>query len=274
MDDSIEHIAEAVRTAEKADVVVMVLGDQFPYFGEFKSTAKLELMGGQKRLLEEVANTGKPVILVLINSKPLILTSVIDKCAAVIEAWNPAMLGGTAVAEVLFGEVNPSGKLTISFPRHAGQIPVYYNRIPGQHNKNYADLLQEPLFPFGFGLSYTTFSYGKLLLGKKKIKEGNAVTASIEVKNTGNKKGIEIVQLYLNDKVTSATWPRKILKAYARVELKPGQKKKVRFDLIYEQLAFVNADANWVVEPGDFELLAGPSSKDSDLKKAAFALLG
>ena len=273
IDTSTEMIEEAVTAAEKADVIVMVLGDQLPYYGEVKSTATLELMGAQKQLFEEVIKTGKPVILVLINSKPLILTGILDRCAAVIEAWNPAMLGGTAIAEVLFGEVNPSGKLTISFPRHAGQIPVYYNRVPGQHNKNYADLTQEPLFPFGFGLSYTAFSYGKLLIAKKKIKEGDTVKASIEVKNTGKKKGIEIVQLYLNDKATTATWPRKILKAYARVILKPGQKKTVEFELPYEQLAFVNAAAEWVVEPGDFELLAGPSSKDADLKKAGFTLV-
>ena len=272
LDDSTEMIGEAVTIAEKADVVVIVLGDQLPYYGEVKSTATLELMGAQKQLFEAIAKTGKPVVLVLINSKPLILTGIIDKCVAVLEAWNPAMLGGTAIAEVLFGEVNPSGKLTISFPRHAGQIPVYYNRIPGQHNKNYADLLQEPLFPFGFGLSYTTFSYGKLLVAKNKIKEGETVTASIEVKNTGKRKGVEIVQLYLNDKATTATWPRKILKAYARIVLNPGQKKVVKFALPYEQLAFVNAAAEWVVEPGDFELLAGPSSKDTDLKKASFRL--
>ena len=273
IDDSTEMIGEAVAAAKKADVVVMVLGDQLPFYGEVKSTATLELMGAQKQLFNEIAKTGKPVVLVLINSKPLILTDIIDRCAAVIEAWNPAMLGGTAIAEVLFGEVNPSGKLTISFPRHAGQIPVYYNRVPGQHNKNYADLTQEPLFPFGFGLSYTTFSYGKLLIDKKKIKEGDTVTASLEVKNTGKKKGIETVQLYLNDKATTATWPRKILKAYARVILKPGRKETVKFELPYEQLAFVNASAEWVVEPGDFELLAGSSSRDVDLKKAAFTLV-
>ena len=274
IDDSTEMIGEAVNVAEKADLVVIALGDQLPFYGECKGTATLELMGAQKKLFEEVSRTGKPIILVLINSKPLIIKDIVDKCVVVIEAWNPGMLGGTAIAEVIFGEVNPSGKLTISFPLHAGQIPVYYNRIPGQHNKDYADLPQAPLYPFGFGISYTTFSYGKLVIAKKRIKEGDPVSASIEVKNTGKRKGVEIVQLYLNDKATTATWPRKILKAYVRIELKPGQKKLVKFELPYEQLAFVNAAAEWVVEPGDFELLAGPSSKDTDLKKAAFAVLG
>ena len=269
-DDLAEWYDEAVAAALKADVVILVLGDHLDYVGEFRSTATLELMGGQKTLLEKIAATGKPVVAVLLNSKPLIFTRVSELCAAIIEAFNPGMPGGQAIAEAIFGAINPSGKLTITFPRHAGQMPLYYNKLPGQHNGWYADLNdREPaLFPFGFGLSYTTFAYSNLLLSADRLNKGESLTVSFDITNTGTREGREIAQVYINDLITSVTWPHIVLKGFCTATLKPGETQRLSVLLPFSSFALVNSRNEQVVESGEFEIMVGGSSREKDLIKA------
>jgi beta-glucosidase len=263
-------IAAAARLARKADVAVVVVGDVRAQTGEFHDRADLDLSGGQQALLEAVKKTGTPMVLVLVNSKPLTIPWAAENADAILEAWNPGMEGGRAVAGILFGDRNPSGKLTISFPYHVGQQPAYYDRRPSWHGGKYVDMPAEPLFAFGFGLSYTKFRYSSLRLAKKRLKRGTDLRVSVEVENTGRRAGTEIVQLYVNDLVSSVTTPVKELKAFARVDLKAGQKKRVRFVIPFKRLALVNRDCKHVVEPGEFEVMVGSSSRDEDLLKARF----
>lgn len=272
-DSSSAGIEEAVGLAEDSDVAVVVVGDQQEYVGERRSTATLELMGGQKELLEAVYLSGTPMIAVLINSKPLAIPRLVRQARAIVEAWNPGMLGGAAVAEVLFGDINPCGKLTVSFPRHVGQQPVWYNQLPGQHGSSYADMTQDPLFPFGFGLSYTSFRYDHLSLESGKIKAGQNLHITVDVTNTGSRAGVETVQVYLSDLCTSATWPVKELRDFSRVPLEPGHTSIVSFDIPYDRLAIVNADGERVVEPGEFEVMVGPSSRDDGLLRQRFRVV-
>ncbi|MFW6153683.1 MAG: glycoside hydrolase family 3 N-terminal domain-containing protein [Planctomycetota bacterium] len=273
-DDNTSGIDEAVRAAKAADVAVVVVGDQLPFIGEARSTATLELQGAQQALLEAVHATGTPMVVVLLASKPLAVEWIDEHAAAVLVAFNPGMAGGQAVAEVLCGDINPSGKLPISFARHAGQQPVYYNQLPGQHGTKYADLTQEPLYRFGTGLSYTTFAYSNLTLHKETIAPGEPVAFTVDVANTGDRDGVEIVQVYLRDLVTSVTWPLKMLKAYRRVALRAGRTETVAFTLDHDALALVDADGQRVVEPGDFELYVGGASADEDLLTARFTVGG
>ena len=178
------------------------------------------------------------------------------------------MEGGRAVAEAVFGQLNPSGKLTVSFPVHVGQQPVFYNQVRGQHGDRYADLTQEPLFPFGHGLSYTQYRYSNLRLASPTLARGQSAAVSVDVENTGPRAGDEIVQVYVSDVVTSATWVTKALKGFARVHLAPGEKKTVEVALPWEAFQIVDAEGRRVVEPGEFEILVGPSSRDRDLLKA------
>jgi len=265
-------IPAAVAAARAAEVVIAVVGDHLRFIGEGNSTATLELQGGQVALLEALERTGKPLVVVLVNSKPLILPPSIRRAAAVIEAFNPGMEGGRAVAEALFGQLNPSGKLAISFPVHVGQQPVFYSQVRGQHGDRYADLTQEPLFPFGHGLSYTHFRYTNLQLATPVLAMGQSARLSVEVTNDGGRAGDEIVQVYVNDVVTSVTWVNKALKAFARVALQPGETKTVHFTLPAEAFQIVDAEARPVLEPGEFELLVGPSSRDRDLLKATLRI--
>ncbi len=268
---------EAARSiAEKADAVVLVLGDQHHLTGETKSTATLELQGGQlqlvKTLQRTLQKTGKELIVVLINSKPLVLPQTVYKAAAVVEQFNPGMLGGTALAELLFGDCNFSGKLTISFPYHVGQQPVFYSQVRGQHGDRYADLTQEPLYAFGEGYSYTTYDYGELVLQKQQLSAQDVVQASVPVTNTGGMKGTEIVQAYVSDLVTSATWVQMELKSFARVELQPGETRTIELEIPVQDCSIVNAAGERVVEPGEFELLVGPSSRRSELQAVRFSV--
>ena len=260
-------LEEAIEAAAKADVAVVVVGDEQTLRGEVKSTATLELMGGQQTLLESIAATGTPLVVVLINSKPLAVPWIAENAAAVIEAWNPGMEGGTALAEILFGDINPSGKLPISFPRHVGQLPVWYGQIRGQHGKRYADMTQEPLWSFGQGLSYTKYEYANLKAEKTELNPGEPVRVSVQVTNSGKMAGTEIVQLYVSDLVTSVTWVTRALRDFRRVDLAAGETKRVEFELPYQALSLVNAQCRTVVEPGDFEILAGGSSRDEDLQR-------
>ncbi len=268
IDDDLTGIPSAVAAAQAADVVVAVVGDHLKFIGEGQSTATLELQGGQVALLDALEKTGKPVIIVLVNSKPLVLPASAKRAAAILEGFNSGMEGGRAVAEAVFGQLNPSGKLTISIPVHVGQQPVFYSQVRGQHGERYADLTQEPLFPFGHGLSYTQYRYSNLRLASPTLARGQAATVSVEVENVGARAGDEIVQVYVSDVVTSATWVNKALKGFARVPLAAGEKKTVTVTLPWEAFQLVDVESKRVVEPGEFEILVGPSSRDGDLLKA------
>jgi beta-glucosidase len=267
--DDRSGIPAAVAAAQAADVVVAVVGDHLNFIGESLSTATLELQGGQVALLDALEKTGRPLVLVLVNSKPLVLPPSARRAAAIFEGFNSGMQGGHALAEALFGLLNPSGKLTVSVPVHVGQQPVFYSQVRGQHGSRYADLTQEPLFPFGHGLSYTTYRYSNLRLAATVLAQGQPAVVSVDVENTGPRAGDEIVQVYVSDVVTSVTWVNKALKGFARVHLAPGEKKTVRIELPFEAFQIVNAEGCSVVEPGEFEILVGPSSRDRDLLKAA-----
>lgn len=263
-----DGIEAAAALAAKSDVAVVVVGDGLPFIGEERSTATLELPGGQIALLDALQKTGTPMVVVLINSKPLVLPASALGAGAILEAFNPGMEGGTAVAEIIWGKVNPSGKLPVSFPHHVGQQPVFYSQVRGQHGTKYADLTQEPLFAFGFGLSYTTFRYENLQVLTPHLQNGAAEVA-VEVTNTGDRPGDEIVQLYVADEVTSVTWVNHALKAFARVSLAPGETRQVRFTVPYEAFSLVDAEARRIVEPGKFEVQVGSSSRPQDLLRAS-----
>ena len=260
-------IPAAVAAAQASDAVVAVVGDHLDFIGEEKSTASLEMQGGQLALLDALAKTGRPMIVVLVNSKPLVLPASVKRATAILEGFNPGMEGGRAIAEAVFGQLSPSGKLTISFPLHVGQQPVFYNQVRGQHGTRYADLTQEPLFPFGHGLSYTTYKYANVRLASPRLAHGQAATVSVDVENTGARAGDEIVQVYVSDVVTSVTWVGKALKGFARVHLAPGEKKTVSVNLPWEAFQLVDAEGRSVVEPGEFDILVGPSSRGRDLLK-------
>lgn len=279
---------EAEFVARSADAVIAVVGDVVQLTGETCSTATLELLGGQNQLLERMVGvareTHKPLIVVLISSKPQVLPPCIvgtngvivdesptEGLGAFIWAANPGMQGGRAIAEIIFGMTEPSGRLPITFPRHAGQLPVFYNEIRGQHGDRYADLTQGPAFAFGEGLSYTTFAYGEpCITNGAEFTAQDAVHVEIDLTNTGARTGTEVVQLYISDVVTSYTWACKELKDFRRVTLEPGETARVAFDLPVSACTIVNGDAERIVEPGEFKVLIGHSSRYSDLRKTIF----
>ena len=265
-------IAEAVTAARAADVVVAVVGDHIELVGEGRSTATLELVGGQNALLDAVIDTGTPVVVVLLASKPLVLPASVRRAAAVLWVANPGMQGGRALAELLYGDVEPSGRLPISFARHAGQLPVFYNRVRGQHGDRYADLTQAPAWAFGEGKSYTTVEYGELALERSQLSVTDALAASVTVHNTGSRPVRETVQLYVSDVVTSVSWAEKELKAYRQVDLAPGESARVRIELPVADCTIVDAAGRRLVEPGAFRVLVGPSSRDDELLTAEFTV--
>ncbi|MET8762390.1 glycoside hydrolase family 3 N-terminal domain-containing protein [Lentzea sp. NPDC004782] len=265
-----ELIAEAVAAAGEADYVVAVVGDRIELVGEGRSTATLDLIGGQIALLDALAETGTPLIVVLLASKPLVLPDSARNAAALVWAANPGMQGGQAIAELLHGLIEPSGRLPISFAVHAGQQPTYYNQIRGQHGSRYADLTQEPAFAFGEGLSYTTVEYGELHVETTVLRPDETVRASITLTNTGSRPARETVQVYVSDAVTSVSWADKELKTFRQVDLEPGETAKVALELPVAACTIVDRHGCRVVEPGDFALLVGPSSKD--LRRAEFTV--
>jgi beta-glucosidase len=269
-----ELIAEAVAQAQAADYVVAVVGDRIELVGEGKSTATLELIGSQIALLDALAATGKPLVVVLISSKPLVLPPAVLGAAAIIYAANPGMRGGRAIAELVLGLIEPSGRLPISFARHAGQQPTYYNQIRGQHGSRYADLTQNPAFAFGQGLSYTTVEYANLHIPTPIVQADGIVRAQVTVRNTGTRPALETIQIYISDTVTSATWAASELKAYEQVTLAPGEARSVDIELPVAACTFVNADGDRIVEAGAFDLLVGSSSRPQDLLRASFTVAG
>ncbi|MFE2426785.1 glycoside hydrolase family 3 N-terminal domain-containing protein [Streptomyces sp. NPDC059373] len=265
-------IAEAVAAARVADYAVAVVGDRIELVGEGRSTATLELVGGQVALLDALAATGTPLVVVVISSKPLVLPPSALGAAAIVHAFNPGMAGGRAVAELLLGLIEPSGRLPISFARHAGQQPTYYNQVRGQHGSRYADLTQSPAFAFGEGMSYTTVDYTDLEVLAPVVGTGGTVRARLTLHNTGTRPALETVQVYISDSVTSVTWAEKELKAYRQVSLAPGMSREVSVELPVAECTIVDAEGNRLVEPGDFELLVGPSSRDESLLRAGFTV--
>jgi beta-glucosidase len=268
------RLAAAVAAAESADIVVAVVGDRIELVGEGRSTATLELLGGQNALLDAVIATGTPVVVVLLASKPLVLPASVANAAAVLWVANPGMQGGHAIAELLTGAIEPSGRLPISFARHVGQQPTYYNQIRGQHGTRYADLTQAPAWAFGEGLSYTTVAYSALQLASSELGMGDTLVAEVTVANTGSRPVRETVQAYVRDVVTSASWADKELKAYRQVDLAPGEAAQVRLEVPVADCTIVDAAGVRRVEPGAFELLVGPSSRDEVLLSAAFEVVG
>ncbi|WNI27610.1 glycoside hydrolase family 3 N-terminal domain-containing protein [Streptomyces sp. ITFR-6] len=267
-------IGEAVAAAQAADYVVAVVGDRIELIGEGRSTATLELIGGQVALLDALAATGKPLVVVVISSKPLVLPPSAHNAAAIVHAFNPGMLGGRAVAELALGLIEPSGRLPVSFARHSGQQPTYYNQVRGQHGSRYADLTQSPAFVFGEGLSYTSVSYTGLEVLTEDLGADDTLRARVLVSNTGDRPVRETVQAYVSDTVTSVTWAEKELKAYRQVLLEPGESREVVIELPVAECSLVDAAGNRIVEPGAFELLVGPSSREEALLRAGFTVKG
>ncbi|MFT4230869.1 MAG: glycoside hydrolase family 3 N-terminal domain-containing protein [Microbacterium sp.] len=269
-----ELIADAVADARRADYVVAVVGDRIELVGEGRSTATLDLVGGQLALLEALAATGTPLIVVLLASKPLVLPPAALDAAALVWVANPGMQGGRAIAELLLGLIEPSGRLPISFARHAGQQPTYYNQLRGQHGDRYADLTQEPAFVFGEGLSYTWVEYHDLDLAGDELALGGTVRAAVTLRNAGHRPVRETVQVYVSDLVTSVSWADQELKAFTQVELEPWETRRVELSVPVADLTIVDAAGRRVVEPGEFELRVGRSSRVGDQLRARFRVVG
>lgn len=270
--DDRSMIAKAVESARNADVIVAVMGEFENMTGEAASRSSIDLPGIQKEFLAELKKLNKPIVLVLLNGRPLTLEWENENMDAILEAWYPGTRGGAAIAQTLYGINNPSGKLPMTFPRNVGQVPIYYNHKntgrpylgptdPEQKYKSrYTDVDNSPLYPFGYGLSYTTFDYSNLKLSSNQINFNDTLKISVEVSNTGNYDGEEVVQLYIKDKVGTVTRPVKELKGFKKVALKKGEKKTVEFEISSNDLRFYNIDMDFVAEPGDFEVFVGGSS--------------
>ena len=276
-----ELLKEALETANKADVIVAALGESSEMSGESSSRTDLNLPDVQQTLLKELVATGKPVVLVLFTGRPLILNWEQDNVPAILNVWFGGSEAAYAIGDVLFGRVNPSGKLTMSFPQNVGQIPLYYaHKNTGRplhdgkwfekFRSNYLDVTNEPLYPFGFGLSYTTFAYSDISLSQSSMDMQGMITASVDVSNTGLLPGGEVVQLYIRDLVGSTTRPVKELKGFERIYLQPGQTRTVTFKIAPEMLKFYDYDLQYVIEPGDFQIMIGSNSRD--VKTAAFTV--
>ena len=262
--------AEAVAAAKTADVVVAVLGESATMSGEAASRSDIGIPECQENLLKALVATGKPVVLVLVNGRPLTLNWENENVPAILEAWAPGIEGGDAIADILFGDYNPSGKITMTFPRSVGQIPIYYNhkntgRPFDQKNKftsKYLDIPNEPLFPFGYGLSYTTFNYGEVVLNKTVLKGNETLSAKITVTNSGKIAGEEVVQLYFSDPVASVSRAVKELKGFQKISLNPGESREVEFKITTETLKFFNGDLKYDWEPGAFVIQIGKNSQE------------
>lgn len=284
-DKSRTQIAPAVAAARRADAVVVFVGEESILSGEAHSLTNLRLQGNQSELIEALAATGKPLITVVMAGRQLVITDEVKESDAVLYAFHPGTMGGPAIADILFGKVNPSGKTPVSFPRTSGQVPLYYahhntgrpanpvemliDEIPVEAGQTsvgcrsfYLDAGSRPLYPFGYGLSYTTFEYSDLTLSSDKLASTDVLTVTLNLKNTGRYDGTEVVQLYVQDKVGSVTRPVKELKAFQRVDLKAGESKQVTFSLPVAELAFWGLDMHYGVEPGAFKLWAGTNSEE------------
>jgi beta-glucosidase len=276
--NSAQMLTEAVALAKQADVVIMALGESQGMTGEAASRSNIGIPENQQQLLKAVYATGKPIVLVLMNGRPLTLEWEDAHIPSILETWFLGTEAGNAIADVLFGDYNPAGKLTMTFPRNTGQIPIYYNhRTTGRpfnpdnkYSTKYLDVSNEPLYPFGYGLSYTEFTYGPVQLSKPQITPAAPLQVSVKVSNTGNYDGEEVVQLYIRDKVGSVTRPVKELKGFKKIFLKKGESQTVSFTITVDDLKFYDRDMHWTYEPGDFTVFVGPDSRDA--KGADFTL--
>ncbi len=263
-------LQEAINVAKASDVIVAVVGEAAEMSGESGNRTNIQIPESQKRLIKELVATNKPVVLVLMSGRPLDISEEMELPVSILQVWHPGVEAGNAIADVIFGDVNPSGKLTMTWPRSVGQIPVYYGaRTTGRpqatdefekFKSNYLDSPNSPLLPFGYGLSYTDFEYSNVRLNNETLKEGGSITISATVTNTGNHDGQEVVQLYLHDKVRSITPPMKELKGFEKIFLKKGESRTVNFEITTEDLKFYNWDIEYVYEPGEFEFFIGGSS--------------
>jgi beta-glucosidase len=284
-DQSLKAIDSAVSIARNADVIVVVVGESAVMNGEGASRSDIGLPGGQLELIQAIHKTDRPVVVMLVNGRPLALNWIHENVPAILETWTGGSETGNAVADILFGDYNPSGKLPVTFPRSAGQIPIYYSHkntgrpYSGANDEplnqrmyvsKYRDVPNSPLYPFGFGLSYSTFVYGDILLSQPVLKKGGKISATIQIRNSSTRDGEEVVQLYIRDRVGSVTRPVKELKGFQKISLKAGESRVVTFTLTPEDLAFYRADMTWGSEPGTFDLFIGGSSED--VKNISFEL--
>jgi beta-glucosidase len=276
----ISGFAEAVRAARAADAVVLVLGEDRDMSAEARNRTSIDLPGAQLQLAQAIHATGKPVIAVLFNGRPLAIPWLADNVPAIIEAWYPGIEAGNAVADVLFGDANPGGKLPVSFPRNVGQVPLYYNhkntgRPPSEaerYTSKYIDVPWTPLYPFGYGLSYTSFTYDPPRLSVTALTATDTLSVAVTVRNTGDRAGDEVVQLYIRDDVATVTRPVMELKGFERITLQPGEERTVTFRLTVNDLAFYDLDMNRIAEPGSFTVYAGGSS--TSVQETSFRLTG
>jgi beta-glucosidase len=267
-----EHVMQAAKAAQKADLAVLVVGENsFRWAwnektcGENSARSDIGLAGLQQELVKAVYETGTPTIVILVNGRPLATEWIADNISTIIEAWEPGSMGGVALAQILYGEVNPSGKLSVTIPRSAGHLLSVYNHKPTHYFHKYIIGKSTPLFEFGYGLSYSEFNYQNLRVNKQEIKQKDSLLLKVEVANIGEYDGQEVVQLYIRDKVSSVTRPVKELKAFRRIALKAGEVKQVTFVVTPQMLQFLDKQLNKVIEPGEFVAMVGGSSKDEDL---------
>jgi beta-glucosidase len=266
--DDRSGFAEALAAARKSDVVIMAMGEDYTQSGEAASRSEIGLPGPQQELIEAIHALGKPIVAVVMAGRPLTINWIDEHIPAVMNAWHLGTMSGKAIAETLFGDHNPAGKLTITFPKNVGQIPIYYNikntgrpfSADNKYTSKYLDVSNEPLYPFGYGLSYTTFEYSDISLSSSELSFDSSLTVSATVTNTGTYEGQEVVQLYVRDKVGSVTRPVKELKGFEKIKLKPGESKRVSFNLSAKDLAFYTLDMRFEAEPGDFKVFIGPNS--------------
>ncbi|MGA2260598.1 MAG: glycoside hydrolase family 3 C-terminal domain-containing protein, partial [Acidobacteriota bacterium] len=262
-DDSSAKIASAVAMAKESDATIVVAGLEE---GEFRDRARLSLPGRQEELIQAIAKTGKPTVVVLIGGSAITMSPWLDQVGAVLDAWYPGEAGGPAVADVLFGDANPAGRLPITFPVFEGQLPLYYDHKPTGRGDDYVDLTGMPLFPFGFGLSYTTFEYSALTIDPAQMGASDTAHVRCTVQNTGTRSGDEVVQLYIRDVLASVARPVIELKGFHRLHLAPGERATVDFTLGPAELSMLDRDMKWLVESGTFRVLVGSSSKDIRLR--------
>jgi beta-glucosidase len=275
-------IQEAVKVAKTSDVVVAVVGESQGMSGEAASRADIGLPGQQLELLKALKATGKPLVVVLMSGRPLALSWEDKNADAILQTWFAGTQAGNAIADVLFGNYNPSGKLTMTFPQAVGQVPLFYNykntgrpfngQLLDKYTSRYMDVTNEPLYPFGYGLSYTTFSYSKPQISKTSISPNENLEVRVDVRNTGNYDGEEVVQLYIQDVVGSVTRPVKELKNFQKIFLKKGEAKTVTFKITPEDLKFFNYELEYVLEPGEFKVYIGTSS--SNVQEVSFTVQG
>jgi beta-glucosidase len=276
-----EMLDEALALAHKSDIIVAVVGEASEMSGESSSRSSLSIPESQQRLMKELKKTGKPLVLVIFSGRPLELNWEMENADAILFSYHAGQEAGNSIADALFGNYNPSGKLTNSFPRNVGQVPIFYNHLnSGRPNagdpfqkfrSNYLDVENSPLLPFGYGLSYTSFSYGDIKLSSSSMNNTGNITVTVRVTNNGNYDGEEVVQLYIRDMVASISRPVKELKGFQKIMLKKGESKELSFRLTVNDLKFYNSDLKWVAEPGDFKLFIGGNSRD--VKEASFKLL-